>query len=76
LTFRPLSEAFIRRKLALSSSGSWHDDQPLCQESGRTYGWVERGRNVKGFWFCFGRVIWIYLATLNFNQMNLFVEIW
>jgi len=24
--FQPLSEAFVRRKLVLSSSGSWHDD--------------------------------------------------
>ena len=21
---------------------------------------AEKGRNVNGFWFCFGRVIWIY----------------
>ena len=33
---------FIRRKMVLSSSGSWHDRQPPCQESGRrTHRWVD-----------------------------------
>ena len=40
-TFRPLWEAFTKRKLVLSSSGSWHDGKSSFQESGRTYGWVD-----------------------------------
>ena len=42
LTFRPLSEAFIRRSwyYRSSSSGSWLDKLVSSQESGRTYDWV------------------------------------
>ena len=33
--------AFIRRKLVLSSSGSWHEGCLSCQENGRTHGWFD-----------------------------------
>ena len=59
-SFRGLQQ----KKPVFNSSESLHDDQPPCQESGRTYGLVD----------IFGRVILIYLAILNSNQMNLFVE--
>jgi len=41
LTFRLHSEAFIRRKLVLSPSGSRQDEQPSRQENDRTQEWTE-----------------------------------
>jgi len=38
LTFRSLSETFIRRSLFNSSSGSCHDSYATCREIGRTCG--------------------------------------
>jgi len=38
LTFRSLSETFIRRSMIKSSSGSCHDSDATWQEIGRTCG--------------------------------------